>query len=151
MQRKHNAWPDCTYTSLYCRASMLFFLILLKHLLAWKYALLLLQIFFYSSLLLALWCWYSGCCKATWTRDNACIHRCVTECMAFWSYWAGWWCQWDRGQQLESAHRHAVCSSLRKGCGWKLSCMDNKNISEIQKVHFRPTEQPLKVSNKNIE
>jgi len=28
-------------------------------------------------------------------------------------HWAGWWCQWDRGQQLESGLQHAVCGSRR--------------------------------------
>lgn len=28
-------------------------------------------------------------------------------------HWTGWWCQWDRGQQLESGLQHAVCGSQR--------------------------------------
>lgn len=52
--------------------------------------------------------------------DYACVYGCAPDWKSLESYWAGWWCQWDRGQQRESGLRHAVCGSLQEGCGQQL-------------------------------
>lgn len=62
-------------------------------------------------------------CKATWTWG---MHAFTGVCQ---TYWAGWWCQWDRGQPRESGRRRAVCSSLREGCHRKWGCMNDMSMT----------------------